>query len=1097
MAWKKEMTKAEKAEYQAKKQEDMEAVFRRIDEGVQQVFTSEKYKEYLKVMSKFTDYSARNTLLISMQRPDATLVAAYGKWKQLGRQVKKGESGIEILAPVAFKTNMVREIERPVLDQSGNRQYNPDGTEKTEIIQSPVMDVRFRKAYVFDVSQTEGKELPGLVSELSGDFGADRMEAVFKGLEKATKIEIHKGEIEGGARGFYSPSEDTIVIQDGMSDAQTLKTAFHECAHKLLHDPSLETAASQSERNEREVQAESTAFIVAERLGLDTSEYSFPYIASWSDGKQLDFLTKVLEDIQRAAKKLTYSVESELLKLSKRNLSLDEMLADTELDNILKAEMLIEKCSSRGFSFSSEEKDRIFRFAGDHEDISLTVEMIQSMGKGTMKEDDIQKSSKGISCGESNGQVYADAVYTKQNCMKNSILRKKNPDAIGNIDYFELCKEEVRFFKGLHPRHAMNITKMLEAEGIPFSGIKKGETVTLTVRKADVARFDDVVERVKQSYGRTKEKKSEKPIQDTSEEKSSVPEEHERNTLPTSFRDTPIVTLTLSDAKSQGKLDDLRMSVRASEECTRFIGKNLYDAYESHDLKNFAQKLEDMFGLERVMYTLAATIQLKDKDIRFTPEVRKEAEKYYFECDDIRLRFLSEQHPVLLNHLYQVLMDCARSLSVQHEEASQKHEHVLSEHLSDLYLFSTEKVSIHNDNRGFPETTYFMSSVNEYKVEGIGWLDNDDYEREMKLSGQNAKEFYGRVKVINASCIDSAGAVSNIDMSKEDYRLLTEKTFDAEYRLEFEQAKLRHEEKKKKEGFKPKESEFYAVRENADTFSVISLSADGLVTPIVPDISDAEKAKKSLISVYEQRKDNARCELVSPEVIDEKSAEVCRKQEKDMPNVVYRIQVNEDKSSQQTHYLQEYVRNEDNTYYLGGIKTSGDYYECNQKLAELLAGSQMLSKTEKQRHECLSNSELSSAEERSGYVIYQLKDSDENRNICFESFDYLVKQGKMPDIANYEKVYEGKLADISDSSDVQVQLETVFYRFNMERPDDFIGHSLSVSDVVEIKDKAYYVDKFGFKEIPDFFRSKLQDHKKDLGVMQDKIRINGHKEVKL
>ncbi len=285
MAWKKQYTPEQKAEYRAQKRAEMEQLFNRIDEGVKQVFTSERYREYLKFMSRFTNYSANNTMLIMMQKLDATLVASYGKWKQLGRQVDKGQSGIEILAPVAYKTNQIMEIERPVTDEFGNKVYNADGTEQTETLEKPIMDIAFKKVYVFDVSQTSGKEIPDPVQELQGEIDADKKEAMLKALSRATGIDITFEDIKGGAKGYYSPSENKIVVQSGMSDAQTLKTAIHESAHKLLHDPDLKIDTVQSPRSEKEVQAESTAFIVAERFGLDTSDYSFPYIASWSDGK--------------------------------------------------------------------------------------------------------------------------------------------------------------------------------------------------------------------------------------------------------------------------------------------------------------------------------------------------------------------------------------------------------------------------------------------------------------------------------------------------------------------------------------------------------------------------------------------------------------------------------------------------------------------------------------------------------------------------------------------------------------------------------------------------------------------------------------------
>lgn len=243
----KEYTPEEKAAYNEKKRADMEALIKRIDEGVKGVFESDRYKEYLKFVSNFTDYSARNTMLINMQRPDATLVAAYGKWKQLGRQVERGQTGIEILAPVAFKTNKILEMERPAKDEFGNQLYNPDGTEKMETVENPVTELVFKKVYVFDVSQTSGKELPEPVQELTGEIDTARKEAVFAALKKVTDIEFK--DIKGGAKGYYSHADNRIVIQSGMSDAQTLKTAFHEAAHNLLHDPSKNIVTVKSPRN--------------------------------------------------------------------------------------------------------------------------------------------------------------------------------------------------------------------------------------------------------------------------------------------------------------------------------------------------------------------------------------------------------------------------------------------------------------------------------------------------------------------------------------------------------------------------------------------------------------------------------------------------------------------------------------------------------------------------------------------------------------------------------------------------------------------------------------------------------------------------------
>ena len=304
MARIKRFTPQERAAYHEQKQAEINDMLKRISEGVQAVFESERYKEYLQFASKFTDYSARNTMLINLQKPNATFVAPYGKWRKLGRYVNSGEKGIVIFAPV------IREV-----DKYSEVKIDENGTEKTITIEKPFSEITFKKVYVYDVSQTSGKAIPSLADELTGDIDDARKEAIFTALKKVTGIDFEFKDISGGAKGYYNSAATRIVIKLGMSDAQTLKTAFHETAHKLLHDPNLAISTVTSPRNEKEVQAESVAFMVAERLGLDTSEYSFPYIASWSDGKELEELRDCLQEIQDAAKRITVAIEAELVQM--------------------------------------------------------------------------------------------------------------------------------------------------------------------------------------------------------------------------------------------------------------------------------------------------------------------------------------------------------------------------------------------------------------------------------------------------------------------------------------------------------------------------------------------------------------------------------------------------------------------------------------------------------------------------------------------------------------------------------------------------------------------------------------------------------------
>lgn len=1086
MAWKKQYTPEEQAAYQAQKRAEIEAIFRRIDAGVQQVFTSEKYRDYLKFMSRFTDYSARNTLLIAMQKPDATLVAAYGKWKQLGRQVSKGESGIEILAPVAYKTGTVEEIERPVVDEFGNRQYNPDGTEKTEIVQNPVMDIAFKKAYVFDVSQTTGKEIPVPVSDLRGELDSDKMTAILKALQRVTGIEIQFADIPGGAKGYYSPADDQIVVKSGMSDAQTLKTAFHECAHKLLHDPDLKSATTKSARNEKEVQAESTAFIVAERIGLDTSEYSFPYIASWSDGKQLDQLTKVLDEIQQAAKAMSAAIESELLKLQKRDLTIDEMLDDTDLDNIQKAEILIDDCRGRGIVFSEQDEDTIMQYAGAHEDIAETVRLISDIEMTMMQIPETEEVPQDISQAEYVAAMSFDTFNHRSKEVKTMremqrTDQPKKPETLGNTPYQVLCRSQVQYFKGLKPRHAENIAKQLDADGIAFSGVRKENSVTLTVRKVDVPQYEAAVAKVKAGYSQARKAAPQQAQRyfDAPPRKPQPPIPEQRPAR--APKDVPIVTISFVEARQNNRLDELWESINASKACRDFIDRNLYDAYANRDLKGLVQQLEEQFGMERTMYTLAATVQLKSEDGRFTPEVKKEAARFTFDSDSMRLKFLTEQHPVRLNHLFEVLIDRARELA--QAQAQQKKElPYLSDYLFGQFLLSTERVSIHDDYRGIPETNFYNSSVNEYFVDGIGWLNEDTYERERKLSGEPANQFYGKVSKINADCINPDGTVSKIDMTRQEYELMTTHTYAPENRQALAMAKAKLAEHKENAGIQPKPTEQYAVRQGADhRYSVVTISADGLVTPVIPDLKSVPEAKKAMLELYKQRCKVARCELVHPQVLDEKSAALYSAQE-ELPQTVYRIQLSREMNAPDTHYVQEYIKNSDESYKVGKVVARGDYFACNTALGRLIAPEPEKKQDRFIEAVMTASSPTPPAPEvqaeqaaaptppspSADFAIYQLKGGDETRDLRFEPYDRLMQQGQKPDMANYDLVYEGSMADVTDNPDLRIQLEAIFRKFNLERPDDFTGHSLSVSDVVVVRDQAFYVDSFGFKPLPDF-----------------------------
>ena len=295
--------------------EKMKEITDRLEQGIQDLFESDRFKEYLQVMSKFHNYSFNNTLLIAMQKPDATLIAGYNSWKNLfGRQVSRGAKGIKVIAPSPYKIKkevdkIDPKTQKPVTDKNGK-----PVKEETEITVPA-----FKVVSVFDVSQTEGKELPSIgVDELTGDVA--QYADFFKATEQASPAPVGFEKIESGAKGYYSQTEKRIAINEGMSELQNLKTLIHEIAHAKLHDIDLnapaEKQAERPDRRTREVQAESIAYAVCQHYGLDTSDYSFSYVATWSSGRELSELKASLETIRSTASELIKDIDKNFAELT-------------------------------------------------------------------------------------------------------------------------------------------------------------------------------------------------------------------------------------------------------------------------------------------------------------------------------------------------------------------------------------------------------------------------------------------------------------------------------------------------------------------------------------------------------------------------------------------------------------------------------------------------------------------------------------------------------------------------------------------------------------------------------------------------------------
>ena len=290
----------------------VKGLFDRLEQGVKDVFESDKYREYLSHMAKFHSYSARNSLLILLQRPNASYVAGYNSWiKDHKRHVMPGEKGIQILGFTPYKHSYLQDKKdsqgKPILDHNGK-------IVKEEITKKIAA---FKPVYVYDISQTDGEPIPHLAKELIGSVNS--YEDMMASLKKISPYPISFEEMNGEKKGYCSYLDNKIAIKTGMSEQATIKTAIHEITHAIAHAPKQDENGKDIilDRQTEEVQAESTAFVVCEHFGIDTSDYSFPYLAAWSGSKELSVLQSSLDTIQKHSSKLINEIDSNLSLLQK------------------------------------------------------------------------------------------------------------------------------------------------------------------------------------------------------------------------------------------------------------------------------------------------------------------------------------------------------------------------------------------------------------------------------------------------------------------------------------------------------------------------------------------------------------------------------------------------------------------------------------------------------------------------------------------------------------------------------------------------------------------------------------------------------------
>ena len=294
-----------------------------IEKGIQELFQSDKFANYLKTMSRFHNYSVNNTMLIFMQKPDSTLVAGFNTWRdKFERNVIKGEKGIKIIAPTPYKKRIEQEkrdpdTNMPLRDSDGN-----------VIMEEKEISIpMFKPVTVFDVSQTEGKPLPQLASELTGNV--QDYELFMEALRRSCNVPIEIMPIHNGSDGYFSLDKQKITIREGMSEVQTVSAVVHEIAHSKLHNirKDEETEAPAKDRRTEEVEAESISYAVCAYYGIETGENSFGYIAGWSKGKGLKELRSSLETINETSSELICDIDRNYAELQKERDAVIEVIA--------------------------------------------------------------------------------------------------------------------------------------------------------------------------------------------------------------------------------------------------------------------------------------------------------------------------------------------------------------------------------------------------------------------------------------------------------------------------------------------------------------------------------------------------------------------------------------------------------------------------------------------------------------------------------------------------------------------------------------------------------------------------------------------------
>ena len=688
------------------RKQQMKEITERLEQGVKDIFTSEMYTTYLRTMAKFHNYSFNNTLLIAMQRPDATLVAGFNAWKnKFNRYVIKGEKGIQIIAPAPIKE--VEEREKIDKD-TGLAVLNENGEPEMERVEYVVP--RFRVTTVFDISQTDGEPIPSLeVNELTASVKDYAL--LTAAIEQVSPVPMRFDEIEGDAKGYYSDADKEICIRVGMGESQTIKTMIHEVAHAMLHNSDfMKKNGEEKDRLTKETEAESIAFTVCSALGIDTSDYSFPYVASWASGKEMKELKDSMDTIR-----LTAADFLEKLEVAVAERSAERMTA------MRYAEKLIANKEQEKTIFDDEQRNLIVNFAFKLDDRAATEELVNGLAAALAEDDkeevnrlmyDAQEKIENLPDRMIGLSEMHDYGYRKDDMlplMKEAALEWHRAGekiyplfSDGTAGEFA-SKEQIAQHDGIFGIRTdvwqsvllqgsekqfgiYQITERDPEHDYRFMGLdyveKKGMTVAradydliYTAPLTDKDTLDGIFERFNiqrpaDFTGHSLSVSDVVVINDGESVKAYYVDSIGFAKLPDFFKernmdlqkddakdysDGSVYYEPFDYAKEHDEVDLYRTSSRINSECKQAIQKTIADNYDGMYLGNDAvNQVVKQYGMERVGYILANTLHHKIFDGRFSRRNKEWAEQvstpeYNADRMTFRTDWVVESHPAILD----------------------------------------------------------------------------------------------------------------------------------------------------------------------------------------------------------------------------------------------------------------------------------------------------------------------------------------------------------------------------------------------------------------------------------------------------------------